>query len=162
MDGYLCKPMHADDLFRAVEGLGVKMSDTSVVKHASVMDLQTALEHLDGDAELLAEVAGIFLEDYPRFVADIQDAVARRDAPALARHAHGLKGSVANFGATAAFQAALRLEDLARQGDLSEAESVLNDLTQALEQLKGSLVEIRDAPQRGQILSPSFSLASTG
>mgnify|MGYP001224698022 CR=1 FL=1 len=52
----------------------------------------------------------------------IREAIAQGDDEALARAAHRLKGSVGNFGARRAVEAALRLEDMGREGDLSGAE----------------------------------------
>ena len=60
--------------------------------------------------ELLQELAGLFLDECPQRMAEIREAIARRDAAALEQAAHALKGSVANFGARAAIEAAHRLE----------------------------------------------------
>jgi HPt (histidine-containing phosphotransfer) domain-containing protein len=101
-----------------------------------------ALERLGGDQELLKEIAGLFLEDYGHLLAEIRRAVAARDAAALHRAAHTLKGSVSNFGADATSQAAYRLEILGRGGDLSEAEKALEQLEEALGRLTPALMEL--------------------
>ena len=85
------------------------------------LDYAVALERLGGDVELLQEVANLFLEEYPSLMSEIQAAVKSGNANGLERAAHSLKGSVANFGADSAFQAALVLENIGRSGDLTGA-----------------------------------------
>ena len=68
----------------------------------SALDRQLALSRVGGDHELLSEIAILFLEDGPRAVAQIQQAIEQGDARRLESAAHALKGSVANFGARAA------------------------------------------------------------
>lgn len=92
------------------------------------VDLDHALTWVDQDRELLAELVGIFLEDYPQRVAELRQAIAQADATRTQRVAHGLKGSVAGFGAKQAKELALRLELIGKSGDLAEAESALGDL----------------------------------
>ncbi len=100
------------------------------------LDRQVALSRVGGDVELLKEIAVLFLEDYPKSLADLRDAAARADAKALERAAHGLKGSVANFGAAAAFEAARTLEELGRARNLAPAAAVIAQLEQALAVLR--------------------------
>ena len=82
--------------------------------------------------ELLREIAILFVEDCPRALAEIRDAVARGDAAKLENAAHALKGSVANFGAHSAVEAAFRLEQMGRAGQLGEALETLRTLEHAL------------------------------
>lgn len=69
--------------------------------------------------ELLGELAAIFLEDWPIRLAAICAGVELRDAGALETAAHALRGSAANFEATQAVDAALKLELMGRGGDLT-------------------------------------------
>ena len=102
-------------------------------------DRSLALSRVGGDAELLKEIACIFLEDYPRTLLQLHEAVEHGDAKALERSAHGLKGSVANFGARAAVDAALQLEQLGRTQQLAEVAHVLHSLELALAALRPEL-----------------------
>jgi len=85
-----------------------------------VFDHAAALERVDGDEELLAELAGLFLEDAPGLLAQIKDGVAQRDGNRLERAAHSLKGSASNIDALATVEAARALETIARDGELSQ------------------------------------------
>jgi two-component system sensor histidine kinase/response regulator len=103
------------------------------------VDREVALSRVGGDVELLREIAGLFLEDYPKVMADLREAVAKSDAKAVERTAHALKGSVANFGAQAAVDAALSLETMGRAQQLGKVVEVLQTLEQALAALRPAL-----------------------
>jgi len=102
----------------------------------AVLDRAIALSRVGGDAELLQEMAQIFLEEYPSQLNVLRAAVQARDAKALERSAHSLKGSVGNFGAESAHQAALALEMMGRQGNLDHLEDAFRRLESALSALK--------------------------
>jgi HPt (histidine-containing phosphotransfer) domain-containing protein len=93
-----------------------------------MFDRTKALERTGGDADLLRELAEVFLEECPRWMGDIDDAVAAGDARKLQRAAHSLKGGVDSFGARGAFEASFALEKMARAnelGSLAEAQFAL-------------------------------------
>ena len=98
----------------------------------NVLDLQLALARVGGDIQLLREIALLFIEECPRALAEIQEAVAGGDAAKLENAAHALKGSVANFGARDAVATAFCLEQMGRANQLSEAEGILPKLESAL------------------------------
>lgn len=103
------------------------------------LDRQVALSRVGGDFELLKEIAVLFLEDYPKSLADLRAAAARRDAKAVERAAHGLKGSVANFGAAAVVEAARSIEEMGRAQQIAEIEPMITQLEQALAVLQQEL-----------------------
>ena len=81
-----------------------------------VLDRAAALARVGGDLDLLKEIAALFLDEYPQALVDMRKALATGDAKTIERSAHGLKGSVANFGARTAVDAAFELEQLGRTG----------------------------------------------
>ena len=107
------------------------------------LDEAVALSRVGGDVELLREVVGLFLDDYPQSLEMIRDAVARGDQSGLERHAHSLKGSVSTFGAEEAFDAALALEKQGRTGDLTNSQDGLHRLEQALTALRPELEAVQ-------------------
>lgn len=96
------------------------------------LDRPLALSRVGGDLELLREIAVLFLDECPRALLEIHQAVTGEDAVKLENAAHSLKGSVANFGASAAVAAAFRLEQMGRAQQLVEAPEALRALEQAL------------------------------
>jgi two-component system, sensor histidine kinase and response regulator len=107
-----------------------------------VLDRATALARVGGDLDLLKEIAALFLDEYPRELDDIHKALATGDAHLLERTAHGLKGSVANFGAAAAVEPAFQLEQLGRAGKLDQVPPALAALERALALLHAELSSI--------------------
>ena len=84
---------------------------------------------------MLRELVDLFLEDCPRLLGEIHEAVRSRDSAALMRSAHALKGSVGTFGAPAAMATARELETLGRQGDLTRAEELSAQMEQEINRL---------------------------
>ncbi len=96
------------------------------------LDLDVALSHVDGDRELLRELSGIFIEDYPRMLEEMQNSVLGRDHATLERLAHTLKGRLAYFGAAEARGSAADLETMGRERDLAGAWKSLEELDSAM------------------------------
>jgi HPt (histidine-containing phosphotransfer) domain-containing protein len=106
---------------------------------AQLLDRATILDRVGGDEDLLREITAIFLEEYPSLIEEIHIAVTAHDAKRLERAAHSLKGSVSNFGARAATEAAYTLETLGRRGEMQNAGSALDHLVSQFEQLQPAL-----------------------
>jgi HPt (histidine-containing phosphotransfer) domain-containing protein len=86
------------------------------------------LKRFADDPELLAELAAIFLEDAPTRLAAICAGVEGRDPGALEAAAHALRGSAANFEATQAVDALLKLELMGQGGDLTGVDEAFANL----------------------------------
>ena len=106
---------------------------------AESFDLSEALARVDGDHELLAEMAELFLEESPRFTSEIRTALEKNDTQTLTYAAHTLKGSVGNFAAPEAAEAARQLEQMGRKGELAGAGVVLAQIEAALGRLQPAL-----------------------
>jgi len=73
----------------------------------------------------------------------MQDALSHGNAQTLTYAVHTLKGSVANFAATNAFEAALKLEKIGRQGNLTQAKTALAELEAELARLAPLLTTLK-------------------
>lgn len=93
------------------------------VPDAAAIDMQVidGLRELGGDDEpgLLLEVVGLFLEDGPRRLVDIERALEQGDLRSLERAAHTLKSSSLNVGATVLAQLCREIELHARKQELA-------------------------------------------
>lgn len=107
-----------------------------------VLDRAVALDQVGGDAELLAEVAQLFLEDYPNSLREIDAAVHTGDARLLERAAHTLKGAASNFGANPVAESALALEMAGRTGQLRAIDTDYSRLTSALRDMHHDLQQL--------------------
>ncbi len=134
MDGYVSKPIRAGELFAAIEGLvGGAGGGTAPVDEAALV------ARLEGDRRLLKPMVRLFLADCPKRMTAIKRSLARSDAVGLEQAAHALKGSVANFAAPGAYQAARELEELARQGNLAAAGAGVRPLQVEIRRLRQAL-----------------------
>ena len=127
MDAYLSKPIRTQELFEVLEDL-VGVPSKAVMEPPTVtppkqesLDKNAILAAFEGDNELIREVLDLFLEECPRQMSAIREAVESSDAPKIFRAAHSLTGSLSNFAAAEAFQSAQHLERLGREGDVSKA-----------------------------------------
>jgi CheY-like chemotaxis protein/HPt (histidine-containing phosphotransfer) domain-containing protein len=141
MDDALVKPLTAPDLKVALERHTTRTAPLDTALSSSVLtdeigfDLNAALAHVDGDQQFLNEIVTLFLQEYPKYLDGIRTAVAHHDPHALTFAANSLRGSLSNFAAMPAAAAALRLENLGRQGDVTSAPAALKQLEEAIAQL---------------------------
>jgi HPt (histidine-containing phosphotransfer) domain-containing protein len=97
-----------------------------------IFDRQAALELVEGDEELLEDLARIFLRESPVMMQKLRDAVNRKDARAIAGEAHTLKGAVASLGSAGAIEMASDIERMGREENL-------NGLSEAFERLESTI-----------------------
>jgi PAS domain S-box-containing protein len=141
MDRYISKPIRAHELFETVEKIA--LPDMPALPEHSAQESQqggafdeaAALENVGDDRDLLSELAEIFVRDCAALVGNIEAAVTQANATQLRCAAHALKGAVDNFGATATFTAAQRLESMGRDGDLNGAHEALKTLRKEIDRL---------------------------
>ncbi|MDA0333624.1 MAG: Hpt domain-containing protein [bacterium] len=150
MNDYVSKPLRPADLFDAifrVSGVApgeVLLQPPTDVAHPEevgipVFDRATALERMDGDEELLAELVALFLTDVPARMQELRQALTAAEVDKLERIAHGIKGAAANLGAEAMRAAALALEQIGRAADLGAAPAGLTQLEEELGRLRDAL-----------------------
>jgi HPt (histidine-containing phosphotransfer) domain-containing protein len=99
------------------------MPDPNVIDPAAIENLR-ALNPGDND-EFLREIAGIFLEDTPVRIAELDQSLAAGDVPKFTRAAHSIKGSSANLGAVSLRAVAEKLEHKCRTTGLSDVATLV-------------------------------------
>jgi len=104
-------------------------------------DRKAALNSVDGDTELLVELAEIFLQGSELLMQQVGHAIDTGDATELHHAAHTLKGSIANFFAQDARESALALEMAGRAGHFDGARETFGRLTTQLQCLEVDLAE---------------------
>ncbi|MGE0824346.1 MAG: response regulator [Candidatus Binatia bacterium] len=150
MDGYVSKPLQAQQLFEVIAGLIPSLAEAGegtprqTAPTESVFDRDEALDRVDGNTALLRELVGLFFDEIPGLLATIHESVVHRDVKALERAAHTLKGAVSNLSAKDACSAALRLEMLGYGGDLTDVEEVYADLEKEITRLRSALTALRE------------------
>ncbi len=142
MDGYVAKPIHAEDLRRTIEALlppTAPAAEAAPPDDGEALDEAAALACVGGDRQLLGELIDVFAAQCPRWLAEVREAVARGDSARLRLTAHTIKGAVGNFGAHGAFEEAQRLEGMGRDGELSSAAVAYAALERHLSRLLSEL-----------------------
>jgi CheY-like chemotaxis protein len=138
MDAYISKPINPVDLAATILAAFPGRTELPVAPPDPLPKVPSDAELLarfDGDGELLKELAGIFLQECPKMLDEIRQALRTRDPKLLERAAHTLKGSVGNFSLSGPWETAQRLEFLAKSGEVSGAEDMFHTLEQQLAQL---------------------------
>ena len=152
MDGYIAKPIRPAELLAEIERFTRRPEPPPQMAPApsgdDCIDWQAAWANLEGDRNLLSELALLFLDDLPQQMEAIHRAVDNKQEHDLERLAHRLKGSVGNFAAKPAFEAAFHLERIARQGDLKQAPQAVDALEYEIRRLQSALEEWAHKPHR--------------
>lgn len=91
------------------------------------------MAHVDGDQDLLVELAAMFIEDYPRLLMELKTSIAQSDPSTVERIAHTLKGRLAFFGITKGTVQATELEEMGRSCNLAGAPKTLAAMENGLE-----------------------------
>lgn len=86
----------------------------------------------EDEADIVAELAGMFLEDARSGLQTVEEALQKGDAPTIETVAHKLKGGSGNLGAGALVGLFTRLEDMGASGDLSAGLELLERLRKEL------------------------------
>ncbi len=165
MDGYLSKPIRAEELIQTIHALAItprhdargngrppktpasnepvcECTRKSTPSRTAVLNLDAAARHIGGGREEVVQMAQVLLEECPKLVRQIDDALKRADAADLQRAAHTLKSSVDVFDANSAFQAAWRLEQLCQCGNLADAARAVESLKHEIAALTTALEQV--------------------
>jgi len=169
MDGYLSKPLRAREMIALIEKLcepvttarigtsaalpNVETPATDAASRFSVnpdssteirepsIDFSGAIDRMDGDIDLLVEQMRFFLQDAPRLLDQIGEALTSKDGVQLQSTAHRLKGLVSSYDDLIASELCLELEIAGRDSALNGAEETLEELRPLVESLNLAVTE---------------------
>ncbi len=119
-----------------------RATPAAAVPPSDVLDLAALREHIEDDDELLRELIDLFLENMPSQMTAIETAVSLRDAAAIERAAHALKGALRSLCAVRSGQAAQNLELAGRAGDITGVVGLLGNLRLELGLLQSALADV--------------------
>ena len=148
MDAYLSKPIQSKALYETVEGVAVASrsdhdeSDDSAPAESTaipIMDWIAAVDRIGGREDLLKQMAGLFFKETDKLLPALREAIAQQDMVKVRRAAHSLKGSASCFAAPPAVSAAVRLEFMGRDDDLTGADEAFSVLDREIQRLKQAL-----------------------
>ena len=102
-------------------------------EQAWAIDLSVLTELFGDDRDGMREMMALFLDNADRLIVEIDAALEERDAGALSRVGHGLKGAANAIGVNRVGAAALEIEEAGRDGDLDDSAEQRARLGAALE-----------------------------
>ena len=135
MDGYLSKPMKAEELYRTIDRV-LHGELTLISPTASPpIDMDAAMCIVENDKTLLVELASMLAQEYPRRLDDLRQALITGNITLLARTAHSLRGELGLVGAKTAQALAITLESMGQEAHLNRTPEVLQELERELERV---------------------------
>lgn len=144
MDSYLSKPVRMEVLLDEVHALLSRVPPSGTMEETAqspdrmmpTIDYAQALDRVGGDRELLAEMAMLFLDEFPRLLAEANAGIENSNLAAASGAAHQLKGLLAQFGSEKGRLLAFSLESSAKSGDQSGSRSAFDSLSRELDGLR--------------------------
>jgi signal transduction histidine kinase/CheY-like chemotaxis protein/HPt (histidine-containing phosphotransfer) domain-containing protein len=145
MDDYLAKPLKLSDLQDVIgkwaesqpePGLAPRDRETVVMDEVSPVNRAHLLEMVDGDETVVEEILQYFLQDTPRQISALGEAITCGNIEEVHRLAHTLKGSSGNVGAETLRAKAWSLEHAV---SLDDAVTLLAECQQELAKLTAYL-----------------------
>jgi two-component system sensor histidine kinase/response regulator len=151
MDDYISKPIQAGRLFEVIERVVGEESvggvgEANRTGNGGPFNAQQAYDRIGGDEELLHELVRVFVEEWPRWRQSLIDAMASGDLPQVRRLGHTIRGALGHFGLPSAESAALRLETLPAECEVSHADMVFKDLASEIERVMPDLEGLLGRP----------------
>ncbi|TWU09135.1 Signal transduction histidine-protein kinase BarA [Symmachiella macrocystis] len=153
MDGYVAKPIRIPLLYEAIAEFFEEPTDSAAATTndgangdsqdsiSGCIDWAVALDAVQGDHDLLREVASASVEECKALMTKLEQAVQLQDATATGRAAHTVKGLLRMFPSKPAAQIVQEIEDNAHQGEWNGLESSCESLKEQLIKLGAEISE---------------------
>ncbi len=154
MDGYVAKPIRIPLLYKAIaeffpEDAG---NNVGIETHSApgngedgrqhcCVDWTAALKAVQGDHDLLRDVASASLEECRTLLPQLERALQDQDSGTARRAAHTIKGLFRMFPYAPASQLALQIENSAEAGNLTGLESACASLRQEMQTVGAEIDE---------------------
>lgn len=103
------------------------------------LDWNALRENCAGDESLVQEVLELFRKESAGLLSDVHAAVKAKDAIAVKKSAHRLKGALVSLGAAPSVAAARDLERMGSEGDISRAEAGYSTLELEMSRLMSAI-----------------------
>ncbi|MBI5295412.1 MAG: response regulator [Chloroflexi bacterium] len=157
MDDYLTKPIERDVLLQTLdkwiqvpEGVRARVETPTPPVPAAApapsaadeapMDYDEALLRFDNDRAFLESMCAELIAGIPTRISDMRNDLQMGNANDFFRHAHNLKGMVANFSARPLVRLAAEMEALGRTEDLTNASALLAQMDVEFDRLRAFLL----------------------
>ena len=97
------------------------------------------LERMDNDEEIVSMIIKSFIKFIPQNFNELQEALEKKNAEAIERIGHTIKGASANVSAETMREVALQIEKCGKAGDAAGAAGLFEDLKKELKRFETAL-----------------------
>ena len=94
---------------------------------------------LGGNRQLARELVEIFLQEYPDLLRNVRASVALKDARAIGRSAHAVKGTVSNFVNAGPTATAVAIERAAAEDRFGDVPALVDQLEREIGELAAAM-----------------------
>ena len=141
--GITASGVESTDILRSASGLDAILHFpcesqvwASWLSEPVFFDPEDLIDRMMGNEILAKRVVGVFLEDAPRQMMALHDALIRHDNESGSRVAHSLRGAASNAGGDALVSLARSIETATSQGQFDEVERMLPRLEERFARLR--------------------------
>jgi Signal transduction histidine kinase len=127
-----------------VPGAGKGATGGRTAVQASVAVNEVVLQHLRENVGNIIPAVGVFLCSLERRLVELEQAVRARDAQAISKVAHTLKGSSSQFGAEELAHLCLAAERMGKSGDMQHIDQIHGQIIHAAGRVQGFFTELLD------------------
>ena len=107
------------------------------------IDLNDVLERVQGDRELLVELFDIYVPDSEGKIKGLNEAVKNKEYEKIKSLAHSLKGASGNISAKKLQASFLKIEELGKTQDLSNAWEILSEIENQFFEVKAYITKFK-------------------
>jgi CheY-like chemotaxis protein len=146
MNGYVAKPLRFDALERVIEewtgGVRTVVDPPDAAPRASAGANAASFDPKEfdgfvmGNEDLARRIIRTFVNDMPRQIARLAQAVSDSDAPLVRLTAHSIAGAAASVSGREMREASWKLEQQARDGNLTGSTAALVELSASFERAR--------------------------
>jgi CheY-like chemotaxis protein/HPt (histidine-containing phosphotransfer) domain-containing protein len=174
MNDYVSKPIRIEELVRALRsspGENRQTAETQSINKPSAVEkvnshpsnssepevvldagvLENLLEMIGGDRDNFSLLIHSFLEEAPRLLTEMSNAIRTNDLEAVRRTAHSLKSNGTDFGAKRFSDLCKEIETKARTGSLENGPVLLEQISKEYEAVSAALAKIESNGKHSEI-----------
>jgi len=140
VDSCISKPIDTERLSDILAHVSPTQAQSQAMALAPMLRSDYADLLRSADAWVIETIGQDFLDDCPRQMKEIEDAIDAADGAVLRRSAHTLRGLAGNFNAHPIVKLSAALEQIGGDAELAQAGAIYAELRSEVEALKRALV----------------------
>lgn len=148
MNDYIPKPVNPKVIVEVIDrwlnGSSVsrkgKMTLQTATSRKEVFNWELMIRRMMGDEDLALAVIEAFLEDTPRQIIALKEALDKGDASQVRRRGHTIKGAAGSVSALSLMEVASQMERAGESGDLCQSAGILETIKDEFEKFNQTVI----------------------